>query len=103
MNRPLLFSIFTIIICTNAHANTCQTTNDDYYACKPGYYLNSGDCAQCPVWSGVYTNASRTTAVRGTSKDSNTDSITSCYIPATGPYYDSTGTFSITADCNYTL
>lgn len=71
--------------------------------CAVGYYNTKNDplsCTQCPQWSGVYTNSAKTTLARGTTSKSGATTITDCYIAA-GTYYDATGTFKISSNCQY--
>lgn len=75
---------------TSAYA-ACTATTKTYTACKPGYYLSSGDCLRCPSSGGVY----------GTSADNNTGGITSCYIPSGNTGSDTTGSFTYTGNCYY--
>lgn len=73
------------------------------YNCSKGYYglgFFSSSCTQCPQWSGVYTNSAKTTLARGTTSKSGATAITDCYIAA-GTYYDATGTFKISSNCQY--
>ncbi len=102
MKRLLLFLIVVASVYNNAHANTCQTDYDDYTSCKPGFYLASGKCELCPIYSAVFTNSTHTAVARGTSKDYNDGSITSCYFAAGTILYDASGKFTITEKCNYT-
>lgn len=86
--------------CTSGTA-TCK--NQYEYQCAAGYYGTSSNgtsgCTQCPTWSGVYTNSAKTTLARGTST-AGTTAITGCYVAA-GTYYDVTGTFKISSNCQY--
>lgn len=75
-----------------------------FKSCNIGYYnprnTSTSDCIQCPEWSRVYTNSARTTLARGTTKTTNATAITECYVAA-GTYYDVTGTFKISSNCEY--
>lgn len=88
----------TIKNCLNGNCQEQYT-----YRCAAGYYGSSTNgtsgCTQCPTWTGVYTDETRTTIARGTSSVGATD-ITDCYITS-GTYYDATGTFKITGTCQY--
>lgn len=100
MKKLLLFLIFVTIIGTQAHALTCEAENITYEACKSGYYRTNNQCQKCPDSSGVFTNSARTIPASVTSNDYNADGLMDCYIPA-GTYYDATGTFTLTANCNH--
>lgn len=82
-------------------SGTCNSSIQ--YRCAAGYYGSSSNgtsgCTQCPTWSGVYTNSGKTTLARGTSSAGAT-AITGCYV-APGTYYDATGTFKTTSNCQY--
>lgn len=82
-------------------SGTCSSSTK--YRCAAGYYGSSTNgtsgCTQCPTWTGVYTNSGRTVEARGTST-AGTTAITGCYV-APGTYYDATGQFTLTANCDY--
>jgi len=87
---------------TTGASGTCNASTQ--YRCAAGYYGTSTNgtsgCSQCPTWSGVYTDSARTTLVRGTSSADSNTAITGCYVVA-GTYYDATGTFKTTGNCQY--
>lgn len=72
----------------------CTNVSNYYSSCKPGYYLSSNKCSQCPLATNI--NGS----IRGTTPDKNTGDITSCYLPS-GTYSDTRGTFSLNGNCYY--
>ncbi len=83
-------------------SGTCNASTQ--YQCAAGYYAKSGSgsslvCDPCPTWTGVYTTSSKTTLVRGTSNAGAT-AITGCYVKP-GTYYDATGTFKTSGNCEY--
>ncbi|MDE6250836.1 MAG: hypothetical protein K2M34_04375 [Alphaproteobacteria bacterium] len=82
-------------------SGTCNSSTQ--YQCAAGYYgtttNGTSGCTQCPTWTGVYTTSGKTTLVRGTSNAGAT-AITGCYVAA-GTYYDTSGTFKTTGNCNY--
>lgn len=88
------------VLVTNVSVAECISYTGKYYtACKPGYYLQSArihpdgtvsmppSCVACPE--------------PGTSDDSNTSGITSCYLGPGVQYQDDTGTFEFTEKCYY--
>lgn len=81
-----------ILFSSYAYAE-CTTGAKTYTACKPGYYLSYGDCVRCPSSGGVY----------GTTVDNNTGGITSCYLPSGTTGSDSTGSYTITGSCYYSM
>lgn len=91
----------------NCRTNTCLSNDKTYhYRCAAGYYGKSvggtSGCTQCPTWSGVYTNAARTTIARGTSIAGSNSDVTSCRFTTGTTYYDVTGTFTLGSNCSYT-
>lgn len=94
MKKIFLFTLLYCFACNLANAE-CVATGTVYVACKPGYYLSSGNCIRCPSSGGVY----------GTTVDHNTGGITSCYIPSSTSisFSDSTGsgTYNFQSDCYY--
>lgn len=76
---------------------------DVQYRCAAGYYGQSNNgtsgCTRCPTLSGAYITSSLSSHVVGTSAVGSYF-ITNCYIKS-GTYYDSTGTFKMTANCSY--
>jgi len=82
-------------------SGTCNASTQ--YRCAAGYYGTSTNgtsgCNPCPEWKDVYANSARTTKVYGTSSAGAT-AITGCYVVA-GTYYDATGTFKTTGNCQY--
>ncbi|MBQ8294705.1 MAG: hypothetical protein IJX89_04950 [Alphaproteobacteria bacterium] len=89
MKKLYFFAAFTICIHGGAFAECTGETI--YVACKPGYYLESGDCKQCPPSGDVY----------GTTVDNNTGDITSCYLPSGTAFSDETGSGIYNTDCYY--
>lgn len=87
MKKVCLFSIVVAAFITNGAYADCTVSGTKYYACKPGYYLSSGNCVRCPN--------------SGTTVDNNTGGITSCYIPSGTTGSDGTGSFKYTSNCYY--
>ncbi|MDR0741718.1 MAG: hypothetical protein LBF28_03005 [Rickettsiales bacterium] len=84
--------------CTSSGTCSSRSTR---YRCKGGYYgtvngSTAPTCTQCPQDDGIYTNSDRTTKARGTSTAGSNGTVGTCTLPA-GTYYDSTGTFEVTA------
>lgn len=83
--------------------HVCEKIIEQKY-CATGFYGTTSDgttgCAQCPTWSGVYTNSSKTTLARGTSTSGENTVIVDCYI-SYGTYYDATGEFELKGTCYY--
>lgn len=90
MIKTSIFAIIATLVCAGANA-ACTATTKTYTACKPGYYLSSGDCVRCPSSGGVY----------GTTADNNTGDITSCYLPSGTSGSDTSGSFTYTGNCYY--
>ena len=90
MKRILLI----VVLGLNLHGAfaACEQESRVYNSCKPGYYLDSGDCVRCPSSGGVY----------GTTVDKNTGGITSCYIPSGNSFSDTSGSGVYASDCYYT-
>lgn len=93
--------------CDTSTSATCKSTQE--YRCATGYYGTSSNgtsgCNPCPEWkydtnSYVYTNSAKTTKARGTTSNAGTTSITGCHV-VSGTYYDATGTFEISSNCEY--
>lgn len=86
----------------NASTNKCSTST--VYRCVTGYYGNpttaSSGCSKCPLWTGVFGNSGFNATVYGTTSGPGTTGVTGCYVP-TGTYYDATGTFKLTDNCQY--
>ncbi len=82
-------------------SGTCNASTQ--YQCAAGYWGSSSNgtsgCNPCPEWQNVFANSARTTKVYGTSAAGAT-SITGCYVVA-GTYYDATGTFKTSGNCQY--
>ena len=91
MKKILFFAAVAIVGIPNMTHAACTANGTTYYACKPGYYLASGNCVRCPSSGGVY----------GTTPDNNTGGITSCYIPSGNSGSDATGSFTYTENCYY--
>lgn len=89
MKKILFCAAIAAIFDINVARAACTANTTKYYACKPGYYLSSGNCYRCPSSGGVY----------GTTVDNNTGGITSCYIPSGTGGSDSTGSFTYTGHC----
>ena len=84
MKRVLV--IFAVAMCVvGAHA-TCVELSRRYTSCKAGYYLDSGQCIQCPSAEFMATGSTVTSA------NNNSNGITDCYLPS-GVYTDAGGTF----------
>lgn len=94
MKRKILFVIGIILMASsqNAHA-ACTAESLTYTACKSGYYLRAigsfTACQACPS--------------SGTSANPNSGGITDCYLPSGTTGSDTTGTFTYTADCYYSM
>ncbi len=89
MRKLYYFATFAALLHWGAFgACTSQTV---YVACKPGFYLESGDCKQCPPSGSVY----------GTTVDNNTGDITSCYLPAGTAFSCDTGSGTYGENCHY--
>lgn len=88
---------------TTATCNAGVCTKTTEYRCDAGYYGSSTNgtsgCTQCPTWTGVYTNSTKTTLSRGYSTVGTTG-ITGCMI-IPGTFYDATGTFTMGNPCSY--
>ncbi|MBQ5700183.1 MAG: hypothetical protein IIV74_02735 [Alphaproteobacteria bacterium] len=86
---------FILVMCMNCGAlyAECTANAPIYVSCKPGYYLENGNCVQCPKsdLAGIY----------GTSADKNTGDKTSCYIPAGTTFSDATGAGNYEVDTNF--
>ena len=87
----ILFFGLVFCFCIGGVWAACEETGTVYTACKPGYYLDSGDCVRCPSSGGVY----------GTTVDKNTGGITSCYIPSGNSFSDSSGSGTYSGNCYY--
>lgn len=90
-----IFTTMAALIAIDAHAACTVSTTT--YSCFAGYYLSGTTCVRCPA---IGKNSSGTT-VYGSTPDKNTGGKTTCYAPA-GTYTDDTGTFTFSAQCNYT-
>lgn len=89
------------MIARTCNCGVCES--DVQYRCAAGYYGSSKNgtsgCTRCPTLSGAYITSSLSSHVVGTSA-AGSERITNCYIKS-GTYYDSTGTFKMTANCSY--
>lgn len=86
------FVFCAIMACISGAAyGACTTAGTTYYACKPGYYLSSGNCVRCPSSSDGY----------GTTTDTNTGGRTSCYVPSGTTGSDGSGSYTYMANCHY--
>lgn len=94
----LLTALMLSVDATNAFGlSACTPSNSSCshcskYICNVGYYGESANgssgCYQCPDG--------------GTTTSTGTTTITGCYLK-TGTYGDETGTFTISAKCDYTM
>lgn len=75
------------------HTGTCTTNYA--YRCTVGYYGTSTNgttgCTRCPASDGTY----------GTTTTAGTQDITQCYLPASTPMTDTSGTFLCSGNSNY--
>ncbi len=81
----LLFIVFSVTSAFGA----CAPLSKTYTACKPGYYLENGQCKRCPDVNGVY----------GTTVDRNTGDINSCYLPNGTTGSNTYGSYDIVGSC----
>jgi len=86
----------------NSATSVCSTST--IYRCETGYYGNppsaSYGCNRCPLWEDAFTEPGLRGTRYGTTDGPGATDASECYIP-TGTYFDSTGTFKLTNNCNY--
>ena len=98
MKKILLSFVLCLVGCWAYGA--CEQTGTKYIACKPGLYLDSGNCELCPDFSGGW-DAITYVYLQGTSADKNNGGITDCYMPKNMEIADDHGVFVFEENCSY--
>lgn len=84
-------------MCSASYVASARCMTDTTYKCAVGYYgspsIFNKTCTRCPAFGDVY----------GTTASAGAAANTNCYLPAQTTGTDTSGTYTYTSDCYYSL